>query len=237
MAWLLGWIWWTVLPLRKRLAVANHQAAFPDRDPGELRRTVGELAWSYAELLLGRRARVAGLEHFSGGAIALAGHFPGWDLALVSLAEQAPVTIFVREPHDALPRWVIRRLRARAGAELLPPRGSMARAYAALGQGRTVIFVQDQRHDGGLVVDFLGRPAKTSPALAAMAWRTRAPLVSIVQERIDGEWVATIRPLAVAVPADRDAAIAALTAESQRFYSREIRRRPWAWWWLHDRWR
>lgn len=235
--WLLGWIWWVVLPLRKRLAVDNFRAAFPDEDPTTLRRTVGELAWSYGELLLGRRARVEGVEHLANGTIALAGHFPGWDMALVSLAEAAPVTIFVREPHDALPRWVIRRLREEAGAELLPPRGSQARAYAALEEGRTVIFVQDQRHDPGLAVDFLGRPARTSAGFAAMVHRTRRPVVRVTQAREDGGWVVRIHPLDLSVPDDRDAALPALTQASQDAYAAEIRRRPWAWWWLHDRWR
>lgn len=236
--WLLGWIWWLVLPVRRRLAIANHQAAFPERPPGELRRTVGELAWSYVELALGHRATVDGLEDHSGGALVLAGHFSGWDLALLSLADHAPVTIFVREPSDRLARAIVSRLRRHPNLELLPPRGAMDRAYAALGAGRLVLFVQDQRHDAGLAVPFLGRNALTSAGFAAAAWRTRAPVLGMTQHR-DARGVHRVRlhPLTLVTPEDRDSAIASLTAASQVFYETALRARPWTWWWLHDRWR
>jgi KDO2-lipid IV(A) lauroyltransferase len=238
MPWLLGWIWWTLLPARKRLAVANHQAAFPERDPGELRRTVGELAWSYAELALGRRARVEGLEAVRGGALMLAGHFSGWDLALLSLADHAPVTIFVREPSDRLARAVVARLRRHPNLELLPPRGAMGRAYAALDEGRLVLFVQDQRHDPGVPVPFLGRQAWTSAGFAVAAWRSGRPVLGMTQHRgEDGVHRVQLAPLPLQVPADRAAAVATLTAASQRFYEGAVRARPWTWWWLHDRWR
>ena len=234
----LGWIWWLVLPLRRKLAVANHQAAFPERDAGELRRTVGELAWSYVELLLGKRAQIEGLEHLEGGAIALAGHFGGWDLAMVSLAEATPVTVFVREPRDRIPAWIIRRIRRRTGMELLAPRGDKAAAYTALERGRVVLFIQDQRHDDGLLSPYFGRPVRTSAGFAAMAWRCEAKPVGIEQWRDDnGRHQVRIRPLELPIPDDREQALAALTDASQRFYEQVVRRRPWAWWWLHDRWR
>lgn len=237
-SWLLGWIWWCLLPVRRRLAVANHQAAFPDRPPDELRRTVGELAWSYVELALGRRATVEGLEGHHGGALVLAGHFSGWDLALLSLADHAPVTIFVREPSDRLARVLVSRLRRHPRLELLPPRGAMDRAYAALEAGRLVLFVQDQRHDAGIQVPFLGRTAWTSAGFAAAAWRTRAPVLGMTQHRdASGVHRVRLRPLPLDVPEDRDVAIASLTAASQAFYGEAVTARPWTWWWLHDRWR
>lgn len=238
MPWLLGWLWWTLLPARRALAIANHRAAFPERDPGELRRTVGELAWSYAELALGRRATVSGLDAVQGGALVLAGHLGGWDLALLSLADHVPVTIFVREPSDRLARAVVARLRRHPNLELLPPRGAMDRAYAALAAGRLVLFVQDQRHAPGIPVDFLGRPAWTSAGFAVAAWRTRAPVLGMTQHRDDaGVHRVQLRRLPLQIPEDRAAAVATLTAASQRFYADAVRQRPWSWWWLHDRWR
>jgi len=234
----LGWIWWTLLPARRRLAVSNHQAAFPDRDPGELRRTVGELAWSYAELAMGRRAVVTGLEQHTGGAVVLAGHFSGWDLALLSLADHVPVTIFVREPSDRVARAVVAHLREHPNLELLPPRGAMNRAYAALDEGRLVLFVQDQRHDPGIPAPFLGRQAWTSVGFAIAAWRTRAPILGMTQHRAgDGRHHVHLTPLPLPVPPERDTAVQTLTAASQRFYEDAVRARPWTWWWLHDRWR
>lgn len=235
---LLGWIWWVLLPVRKRLAVANYVACFPERDPGELRRTVGELVLGYLELALGRRAEGRGLDLLRGGGLVLAGHGGAWDLCLISAARELPVTIFVRQPSNPLAAWLIARARRRADIELLPPRGSMEAAYRALERGRVVVFVQDQRHNAGIPVPFFGRAAWTSPAFGAMAWRTRAPIFGVWQGREPGgrHWVAAER-LDWAIPADREAAVRALTEQSQRFYEQKIRSRPWSWLWLHDRWK
>ncbi|MFT5679368.1 MAG: KDO2-lipid IV(A) lauroyltransferase [Myxococcota bacterium] len=237
-AWALGWIWWTVLPIRKRLAVASYRRCFPERSPGELRRSVGELAVQYLELALGRRAVVVNPELAEGGGLCLAGHFGAWDIMLVSLALKVPVTAFIKVPSSRLAAWVLARLRAQAtDLELLTASDSPRRAYDALKAGRLVLLVQDQRLNSGRAVPFFGHPAKTSPGFGAMAWQTGAPLLGVYQWREGGQHYVKLERLVAEIPEKRGEAIAALTAESQRFYEEKIRLRPWSWLWLHDRWR
>lgn len=240
-AWLVGWVWWTVLPVRKALAVENYTRAFPGRDPGELRRTVGELVLGYWELLRGVPAEVVlPWDHDGGEArpgIILCGHGGAWELALLSGAQRIPLTVFVRTPSNPLAAWLIARLRRRGDLELLPPSGSMARAYEALEEGRFVVFVQDQRHNRGIPVPFLGRPAWTSPALAAMAWRTRAPLYFAWPERTPAGHRVELRRTSPELPEEREAAIRVLTSWSQECIEAALRSRPHSWLWLHDRWR
>lgn len=236
MSWLLSWLWWTLLPVRKRLAVDNFRHAFPDRDPTELRRFMAETIRGYLWLLRGKRVPIEGVEH-AAGALLLAGHTAAWDLVLISGAEQTPSTVFVKPPSNRLAAWLIRRLRARTGAELLPPRGSKDAAYDALSRGRTVVFLLDQRHNQGIPVPFFGRPAWTSAAFAAMAHRSRAPVVGLWQWWEDGELRARVEPLDIEIPDDRDQAIAEITAWTQRWYEEQIRTAPRSWLWLHDRWK
>lgn len=234
---LIGWLWWLLLPVRKHLAIANYRQAFPDRDPGELRRTVGEMVMAYVHLLLGRRAEVEGVELLSGGGIIVAGHGTNWDIALISVGERVPLTIFVKPPSNRLAAWAIERWRRAAGVELLPPHGSMAAAYDALARGRCVVFVQDQRHNKGIAVPFFGRPALTSPAMAAMIWRSRRPVFGTWQWCDRGRYRVRVERLHWPVPENRDEAIVELTARSQRFYEDRIRTAPHGWLWLHDRWK
>ena len=237
-AWLLGWIWWTVLPIRKALAVESYRHCFPERSPGELRRSVGEMAVQYLELAMGRRAHVVNPELAAGGGLCLAGHFAAWDIMLVSLASAVPVTAFVRIPSDPISAWVLARLRAKAtDLELITAGDSPRLAYEALERGRLVLMVQDQRLNSGKAVPFFGRAARTSPGFGAMAWRTRAPLLGVYQWREGGRHFVRLERLDVEISQKRGTAIAALTAESQRFYETKIRLRPWSWLWLHDRWR
>jgi len=235
---ILGWIWWWVLPIRKTLAIANYRAAFPDRDPRELRRSVGEMLWGYVELALGRRATVHGAELVKAGGICIAGHGGAWDLALVSAGEKVPASIFVKPPSNPLvARW-IKRGRHLSGLELLAPKGSALAAYRALKKGRLVVFVQDQRHNAGIPVEFFGRPALTSRGFGVLAARTGAPLFGTWQWRDEtGHHHVAFEPISVDLPDEKDAAVLALTQASQQFYEEKIRERPHSWLWLHNRWR
>ena len=114
MVGLLGWLWWWILPVRKKLAVSNFSRNFPEADPRRLRRTVGGVAWGYLELLFGRDARIEGHELVRPGSICLAGHSGSWDLILVAVARRIPTTIFVKTPSNAFAAWVIGRIRKRA---------------------------------------------------------------------------------------------------------------------------
>ncbi len=233
-----GWLWWWVLPVRKRLAIDNFQHAFPERDVGELRRCVGELVMGYVDLALGRRAVVHGAELLSRGGICLAGHGGAWDLGLISAGSDIRATIFVRTPANRLAAWWITRCRRRSGLELLPPSGSALSAYRALRNGRMVVFVQDQRHNQGICVQFFGRQAWTSRGFGVLAARTGAPLFGAWQWRDeDGQHHIQLERLQLDIPDDPDAAVVALTEASQRFYEEKIRQRPHSWLWLHDRWR
>lgn len=235
---LIGWLWWWVLPIRKKVAIANYQQAFPDRDPRELRRTVGELVAGYIDLLLGRPVALEGMEMVQQGGICLAGHGGAWDLALCAAARAVPATIFVRTPHNRLAAWWITRMRERSGIELLPPRGSAFKALRALKRGRLVVFVQDQRDNDGIRVDFFGQSARTSRGFATLVHRTRAPVFGAWQWRdASGKHRLAIERIDLDFPDDADAAIVSLTHASQAWYEKMIRTTPHSWLWLHDRWR
>jgi hypothetical protein len=51
LAWVLAWLWWTVLPIRKATAVDGFRHVFPDLPVGpNLRREVAGLVMGYIEL-------------------------------------------------------------------------------------------------------------------------------------------------------------------------------------------
>jgi Kdo2-lipid IVA lauroyltransferase/acyltransferase len=103
LAWFLAWTWWTLLPVRKTVALANLRIAFPEKGPREagqlLRRSFRELALGYVELLrVVRRPELAEqvfeedgfepmVEHLrsGGGCLLLCGHGGSWDLSLLSM--------------------------------------------------------------------------------------------------------------------------------------------------------
>lgn len=242
-----AWLWWTLMPVRRDRAVANLRACFPDLPPGPaLRRCVAEIALGYVELLRYDRRpyEVLEVEDYAPiaqrcaagqGSLLLAGHGGSWDLCglVCAHATGVPTTVIAKEPSHPGVAALIREVRERGGLELLPPSGSMGKVYEALDRGRVVIFFLDQRHNAGVPVPFFGRPAWTAPSLAAAARRSGAPVFGVWQERLGtGRHRVWLHG-----PFDLSGDIEADTITFQRFYEDRICERPYAWLWLHDRWR
>ena len=238
--WLLGWVWWLILPIRRTVACTNLAQALPGASPALLRHAVGSVAVGYLELLLGRSVRWHGLEEARGGAVLFTAHLGPWDLCLLAAARITPITVFLKVPSSPAAAAAIRRLRQHPAVDLepLPVQGSMTAAHRALERGRLVVFVLDQRHHQGVPVDFFGRPAWTSAAFAAMVHRCRPRLFASSQWRDHrGVLHAYAQPLRWQIPEDRAEAVQTLTARCQTWIEQRIRERPGDWWWLHRRWR
>ena len=257
LAWALAWAWWTVLPVRRSVALDNLAAALPDLAPRGpvLRRMLHDLALGYLELLRflrdpdrGRRmVSFEGLDRMrehtreGRGVLACEGHFGAWDLALLAagLEPALPLTCIVRPPADPWVAALVERARRASGVELLPPRGSRDAVYAALAAGRIVIFTLDQRVGDGLDVPFLGRPARTAASRAAAARRTGCPVFLVHQWREGpGRHRLRVEPaIDLAWTDDRDADLAAATVRFNEALAGLVRARPHGWLWLHRRWR
>jgi len=248
LGWLLAWVWWIALPVRKATAVANFRAVFPEQDPGAaLRRMMAGLVLGYFELLrevrapgsvtVSYRGQEALLAHLATGqgAFFLAAHYGSWDLLgpMSNRDLSLPATTIVKVPTQPDIAALMERVRLAMTMELLPPKGSMPRIYTQLGEGRLLVFLLDQRHNKGIPVDFFGRPAWTSPALAAAAARTGCPVFPLHYFR-DGVGRHTVEihpPLVLTGEIEED------TRRFQCFYESRIRERPHNWLWLHNRWK
>ncbi len=240
LVWLLGWVWWLLLPVRRAAATHHLRAALPSAPLALLRRSMGSVALGYLELLAGASVDWRGLEAARGGAVLFTAHLGPWDLCLMEAAKRVPITVFLKVPSSPLAARAIDRLRRQPDVDLepLPVSGSMEHAHSALERGRLVVFVLDQHHHAGIPVPFLGQPAYTSAAFAAMVYRCRPRVFASYQWRdADGRIHARAHRLHWNIPEDRAEAIANLTARSQEWLGHRVRELPGDWWWLHRRWK
>ncbi|MDP2317095.1 MAG: lysophospholipid acyltransferase family protein [Pseudomonadota bacterium] len=241
-AWGIAWLWWFVLPIRRRDAVEALRAAIPGVSPrAVLTRMMHDLALGYVELLQFDRLQITveGAEGLPPGALVLAGHGGSWDVALLAWADAFPLAIFLRTPSDPWTRRFLAEHRARHDLVALETGATMDDAYAALAAGRAVYFVQDQRHAKGIWSPFLGRPARTSAGIAAAFLRTGRPIWAAWQRREGvGRHHLCIEPLPMPpLTGDRTADVQALTDATNAWYEARIRAYPHGWLWLHRRWR
>jgi KDO2-lipid IV(A) lauroyltransferase len=244
-----AWLWWLVIPIRRDLAVANFEKAFPGKPPGvPLRRMMSGLVLGYFELL--HEERVPGSVSLSSeghapiiergnagkGALIVAGHFGSWDLVgpLVARRTGIKATVIVKIPRSRAVAALMERVRGSYGLALLPNKaGSLPKALELAEEGRSLVFVIDQRFSRGIAVPFFGRPALTSPAVAVAAGKTSLPVhfLEYWREGTGRHRAVFSGPLPLTGIVEDD--IAAFTACIEE----AVRRRPDNWLWLHDRWK
>ena len=247
LSWLLAWLWWTVFPIRKRIAVEGFRQAFPELPTGpNLRREAAGLIMGYIELFHEARKPCIQLtvenaepiqNHVASGegVILVAGHFGSWDLVgpMVGRQESLPATVVVKNPSWKPAADYVDEVRRKFGLGLLPSMNSFDAILEELGEGRSLVFLLDQRYRKGIPIEFFGRPAWTTPAVSIAVQRSNAPVYGLSYWR-NGVGKHTARftgPLPMVGDIETD------TATIQHFYEDVIRERPHSWLWLHDRWR
>jgi KDO2-lipid IV(A) lauroyltransferase len=107
--------------------------------------------------------------------------------------------------------------------------------------GKGVAFLIDQnvQQSDGIFVDFFGRKAATTTAVAALAVKTRCPIVcgySLL--RPDGRYRLVYTPPIEWTPSgDRQADIERLTQKLTHLIESWVREAPEQWLWIHRRWK
>ncbi len=247
-----------LLPVHRR-GVENIARALPELTPAEARRTVrrmwrhlGRVAAEYPHLHRfsvdgpGGRVELVGRAHLdearrtAGGAIMFTGHIGNWELSgLAPVRSGIPMLAVYRAANNPFVDRLIGRFRDAVAQHRVPKGADGAREMVrALGAGKCLGLLVDQKLNTGIPVPFFGRDAMTAPSLAALALKYDCPVWPLRVERLAGAtFRVTVYPrLALPQTGTRDERIHALTAAVNRTLEGWIRERPEQWLWLHRRW-
>jgi KDO2-lipid IV(A) lauroyltransferase len=214
----IAWILYRFVPSRRRIALENLIAAFPElaTDPHRANRLVREmyrhLVRAVVEsLLLPRKmhvtnwrsfvdlypgARILGALHGQRAALLVTGHFGNWEMGGYVFGAVGFKTFAIARVLDNpyLERFVLRQ-RQRTGQTIIPKNDAFDQLTAALSGGGKVATLADQDAGSrGVFVDFFGRPASTHKAIALMAIEFDAILVVTTMARVSRVGRASIRP-------------------------------------------
>lgn len=263
---LLGKLIYHLLPIRRRVVLANLRRAFGRTlDERQIIRLAqafyGHSARSTVELVRSaflspeRRAERVRIENSDAlrrvyergkGTLILTGHFGNWEIATVAgiraFPEYRGQFHFLRRPlrPQWLDRLVTRRFR-HVGLGVISKKGSLDEVLDRLAATDGVIFTFDQHAGGrdGILVDFFGHPAWTFRSLAIISLSTGVPVVPAATWREpDGRHVLRFEePLPIIERDDPGEAIRANTQAYNDALERMILRHPEQWFWMHRRWK
>lgn len=253
-----GRVAYLLLPARRAIALDNLRCALPELAEDE-RRSLARASFAHAGAMAGdlltlpRVARdvpahvtasqgsFATLEEARArgrGVILVAGHFGLFESMGILLGHAGFPVHFVAKPFDnpLFDRAVAKR-RGATGNRTIHKGGAKGRARDVLASGGTIAIVIDQHVTSRdrLWVPFFGIPAATARSLGALAEETGAPVVPIHSfPRGSGGSACDFGPILDVEGAGGPEALVHATIREMEAATRRL---PWAWLWLHRRWK
>jgi Kdo2-lipid IVA lauroyltransferase/acyltransferase len=183
-----------------------------------------------------------GMEHYrqakdaGQGVIFVTAHCGNWEASALAFGmRHDPLSIVVRHQRSATVTELLERMRVRYGNESILKDGSARKVLQVIRSGGVVGILSDiavpQRE--GILTDFLGRPAWTTPMPAVIAQKTGCALLPGFIHR-EGERLVVVFSPPVATAGLDTAAITARLAQS---IEQQIASYPDEWFWLYHRWK
>lgn len=256
----LGLAFYALDRAHRRLSRGNLEAAFPRRSRQEIERTLRGVFRHFGRVLL-ELLRVSslpveqwrslcvfdGIEHAEQafargkGALFVTGHFGFWELhALAHALACTPIAVVARPLDNPLLHDLLERVRTSTGNQVIYRRGGLRRILRALQQNTGVAMLIDQHIQApdGVLVDFFGRPASTTSAVAVLAHRTGAPVIPVFALPMPDGRYRMVYEHPVDPPLDESPeGIREFTQRCTDVLEMYVRKYPEYWLWMHRRWR
>lgn len=241
------------------IALANLAVAFgKDKSPAERAAiarasfaNIGRVTLDIVKFTHYSRERIRGLVAVEGrehlekacaagkGVLVFTAHFGNWEASIARLSEFGPFSAIARTLDNRFIDRDLRRLRTKMGAAMIDKMGAGRPILKALARRGIVGLVVDQNvlRSQAVFVDFFGKPAASTPSLAAFHLKTGAPLVPFFcVPRGRGYVVKIGLPFETRDAGRGEAAVLKTTQICTKMIEDEIRRAPGYWLWLHKRW-
>jgi KDO2-lipid IV(A) lauroyltransferase len=175
------------------------------------------------------------------GALIVTAHYGNWEMGISGLARFGRVDAIARALDNVYVEEELRELRASLGARVIYKNQAARETIRALNNNRIVAILIDQNvlREQAIFVDFFGKKAATTPALATFHLRTEAPIIpGFCYPRPSNAYhLQLYEPIQVDLTGNRETDVATITQACTKSIEDRIRQNPLFWLWFHDRWR
>lgn len=177
----------------------------------------------------------------SGGCIFVTPHIGSWEmLPHIGASVGIPLVVIARPLDNEYLDKLIYANRTSSGQVVIPKSNSLHALQKTLREGNSVGMFPDQSTMKGLMIDFFGKPATTTPVPALLSVKYKRPIVVIACCRGEGDFNYegfVSDPIMPGEYTDKKAEIIRLTEEMTRGMESIIRRYPAQYLWIHNRWK
>jgi len=176
------------------------------------------------------------------GMLLLLSHFGNWEMMGMMSKLIGDSIMVIAKPMKKNKRvdQFITKIRSSTGLEVVSSIKSSRTVMKALSRNRVVGILIDQRakRSEGILADFFGKEAPTTPALAVLAMKTGAPVVPVfmVRNGFNQHRLVIQKPLELVHSGDIKKDVGANTQLFNHALESMIRQYPDQWFWVHRRW-
>ncbi len=254
-------LWYRLDRRHRQITLSNLKFAYGPELTPEVRERLARMVfyhfvrfgWEILELLLAplslirRKVIILGQEHVTAalaqgrGMVAITAHTGNWEYTVMGYGLQyQPVAVVGRELDHPLAALLARYFRQRGGNWMVAKRQGLKEILRHLKLNRVVGVVIDQNtaSNEGLLVDFFGQPARTTPVAALLA-RRGVPVLPTLSRRLPGgrHLMVIFPPLPLEKTGEAQADIRRHLQLQSLVIEAWVRAEPSQWLWMHRRWK
>ena len=243
----------------RRVSIANLSSAFPEIQEEKIRelsvRSFENIGRLMVEVIFMKRREktilssttIEGWENLhealrdGRGYILVSGHFGNWEwVAFLQSSLGFPLEMITRPLDNPYAEGFLKKIREARGNRVIYKRNAVAKMVRALKASKGVAFVFDQNfgEEGGVFVPFFGRQAATTPVFGRIAAKMDVPVLPVMAyPENSGYRIVYGKPIIPLNDLSSEENAMMIIRESTARLEEAVRRTPWAWFWMHDRWR
>ena len=250
---------WRVGAMRKGTVLDSIRSAFPDYSEEKVREIAEQCftniggyfatmfrirkiskRWMEENVVIENQELLDSALEEGKGVINVTFHFGNWELMGARVARCGyPLDVIARgQKNPYFHRWVTK-MRESSGMRMVPVTESPRKVGRSLRAGKIVTFLSDQdSHEHGVFVDFLGRQASTPKGPALYALKTGAPVILSLMLPLDNRrWKIKFERLEHPSTDNSEEFIYEFTKKYTDRLAEEVRNDPSHWFWPHRRWK
>ncbi|HPI38381.1 MAG TPA: lysophospholipid acyltransferase family protein [Ignavibacteriaceae bacterium] len=258
---LLAFLFFYIIPIRKKVVIENLTHAFPEKSNDEIKTLAFNCYKSFSITLIEILTfpifseqdilkqlqfidldLVKSLYEKDKGLILLTAHFGNWELAAIALGIKLgiPLHIIVKSQRNTLVDNWMNSFRTKWTNKVIPLGISIRQTYKELINKNILALVADQRGpEEGIRVDFFNRPSATYTGPAVLALKTGAPIVmGIVVRQPDYTYRLKFEEISSDdLPGGQEEMVKGITQRHTSLLENYVRMNPEQWFWMHKRWK